>query len=113
MSQNRSRRHHYVPEMLSKNFWDGNCKLQFFEKSTGLFDERTPYGVFWQPHLNTRFVDGGKRGDWSAETKLGKLENVAAPVLKKDYRRVRLWPFAAVDETRRCRLQPFLRTYAV
>ena len=83
MSQNRSRRHHYIPEMLTKNFLDGNCKLQFFEKSTGSFCERTPNGVFWQPHLNTRFVDGGKRGDWTAETKLGQLESVAATVLKR------------------------------
>ena len=75
--------------MLLKNF-TADDKLYFFEKDKNRIEQRTPKGVFWEKHQYTRYVDGGKWGDWSAEDKLGEIENDASPVFADIIRAARI-----------------------
>lgn len=77
-----SRRHHYVPEMLSKRFADGIGKFWYFEQKHARHGVRhvTPDGAFWSPHLNTIERSDGSRDDY-AETLFGMAETTASPLL--------------------------------
>lgn len=86
MSQ-RSKRHHFVPRWLLKEFCVGN-KLWVGTKGNCEPEERTPDGTFQRRNLNTRVeylkaIDGTNTRRLSDEHEniLGKLDNEAAKKL--------------------------------
>ncbi|WP_088623590.1 DUF4238 domain-containing protein [Oceanicola sp. 22II-s10i] len=58
----RSKRHHYVPQVLSRRFLDVHGKLWYSERiDQAAFSKpakRTPQGMFWERNYNTTVIDG-------------------------------------------------------
>ena len=81
---NRPKRHHYIPEMLSKQFADRKGKLYFYDKrmppEQGV-QRSVPKNVFVEKDLYTFDLDGDK--DVYTEEFLAKLEGKASPIIKK------------------------------
>lgn len=78
------KRHHFVPQLLIRNFAAGNGHVQFYSKdaaASGIV-ARNPQKVFVRQHLYTRFEQDGIK-DVSQEHAFGELENAAAPVIRK------------------------------
>ncbi len=77
-----SRRHHYVPKMLSKRFLDAEGRLWFFSEKDARHGIRpvSPLGAFWAPHLNT-FEDSRGKKDASAESTFNAIETPADQLL--------------------------------
>lgn len=55
----RSKRHHYIPEVLQKRFCKEGGKLWYAKNESKLltFELLTPRGCFWERNLNTTMVD--------------------------------------------------------
>ena len=84
------KRHHYVPQMLSRRFTNQNGKLYCFHKnSRGRVFEATPKDAFVEKHLYARYDEHGNK-DVSAEKELAKLEGQASEVIKKIIEEARL-----------------------
>lgn len=80
----KPRRHHFIPQMLSKRFIDDSGYLYVFEKgnSNKRIDCRKPKGVFWKHHYYTSETDDGQK-DTSLEEDYSKLESDTSPVIEK------------------------------
>ena len=91
-SENRPKRHHYVPQLLLREFTDNDNKLHFciLRSSEGavikpherVVKSRTPKKLFAEDELYTQY-DGHEEENVSVEDSLSKLESKAAPVIKK------------------------------
>ena len=81
---NRPKRHHYVPEMLLRNFTNKNGRLHFFRKSSKekCILETEPRNFCVECELYTVYDSAGA-ADASLEKYLSQLEGEAAPVIKK------------------------------
>ncbi|MBP2510295.1 hypothetical protein J2855_003948 [Agrobacterium tumefaciens] len=81
---NLPKRHHYVPEMLQKNFVDDEAKLWAFDsrnRTKGVW-RGTHENLFLEGHLYSHVnADGTK--DATLETWFSELEGVAATVVQK------------------------------
>lgn len=55
MGSHRSRRHHYIPEMLLKNFCDDDGQLWVNDRTVGKIYPSTPKNVFVRRDLNTSY----------------------------------------------------------
>ncbi|MFB9953010.1 DUF4238 domain-containing protein [Rhizobium puerariae] len=81
---NLPKRHHYVPEMLQKNFIDDEAKLWTFDSRNGAKGVwcSTHENLFLEGHLYSHInADGTK--DASLETWFSELEGEAAPIVQK------------------------------
>lgn len=81
METTQSKKHHYIPRMLLKNFKDDRGLLQVFDRTTGKFRKNSD--LFKVNHLNTQYGDGGKRDNWEAEERLSRIESDAEPAIRK------------------------------
>jgi len=83
---NRSRRHHIVPQTLQKHFCDDDGQLWYAKKDeAGRFqrpDQRTPKGAFWQRDYYTVINDGAKSDEVEREF-YGSLDNLIGAVIPK------------------------------
>ena len=104
MTKNKPTKQHFNPKMILKNFTDQQNNLWYFDKAKGIFEQRTPKGVFWEKHRYTRYVDGGAWGDWEAEDKLAGIENEAEPVFGTiiDAARLGLVPMLSAEKQAIC-----------
>ena len=82
MAKNKPGRQHYVPKMLLKHFAVENV-LYVYDKTKNQTETRSPKGVFWLRNQNTKHVDGREWGDWSAEEKLGDIEDATTPIFDR------------------------------
>ena len=67
MGSHRSRRHHYIPEMLLKNFCDDDGQLWVSDRTAGKIYRSTPRNVFVRRDINTSY-------DFSPAPRSGKKE---------------------------------------
>ena len=83
-TMNRPKRHHYVPEMLLRNFTNKNGRLHFFRKSSKekCILETEPRNFCVECELYTVYDSAGA-ADASLEKYLSQLEGEAAPVIMK------------------------------
>ena len=91
-SENRPKRHHYVPETLLKEFTDNNEKLHFcilrfsdgvaIKPRERVVNSTSPKNLFVETQLYTQYDDHEGK-DTSIEKSLSDLETKAAPVIKK------------------------------
>ena len=81
METTQSKKHHYIPRMLLKNFKDGSGLLQVFDRTTGKLRKNSD--LFAVNHLNTQYGDGGRRDNWEAEERLSRIESDAEPAILK------------------------------
>ncbi len=81
---NRPKRHHYVPEMLLRNFTNKNGRLHFFRKSSEekRILETEPRNFCVECELYT-FYDPADAAAVSLEEYLSQLEGEAAPIIRK------------------------------
>ena len=82
IAMNRPKRHHYVPEMLLRNFANENARLYFFHRDS---EERCvrdiePRNFCVECELYTVYDENGD-ADVSLEKELGRLEEEAKPVI--------------------------------
>lgn len=58
---NPSKKHHYIPEFLIKNFCDTDGLIYIYDKSVGRFiGKKSPASVFYELHRNTMDIGGEK-----------------------------------------------------
>ena len=91
-SENRPKRHHYVPQLLLREFTNNDNKLHFcilgssegavIKSSERVVKSATPKDLFLQKELYTQHGDHEEK-DVSVEYSLRELETKAAPVIKK------------------------------
>ena len=83
-ADNIPKRHHFVPEMLSKRFVDSDGKLYCYKKDAperGVFTG-TPKNLFVQGHLYTAFNEDGTK-DVLLEQKFSQLDSEANDIIEK------------------------------
>lgn len=105
-----SRRHHYVPKMLSKRFADADGYLWAFDYQEARHGIRpvTPDGVFWEKDLNTQTHPGRPR-DVSVEDHFArKLEGPANELLDQISSVIRDGKHPVLDGGARTHLQQFV-----
>lgn len=75
------KRHHFVPEMLIRNFAADNGLVAYFDKTKPKLGVvlRNPRKILFEHHLYTRTVNGQR--DVAQEEAYGTLENEAKPIL--------------------------------
>lgn len=81
----RARRQHFVSRFYLRNFAEPmfTDTLQVYERKKGCWERRTPKGVGWAPHLYTMTgMDGCRTDEFDLFLKQ-KVEDPAAPALKK------------------------------
>lgn len=96
MGSSLSRRHHYIPQMLLRNFCDDDDLLWVGDRTRGRLFQCGPEGVFVKRNLNMKYsFDSVQSGhgnneflssiDMSDEYErtLSQIENRAAPVVRK------------------------------
>ena len=84
------KRHHYVPQMLSRRFKNKNGKLFCFHRdSPDKVFETTPENAFVAKHLYTQYDEQGNK-DVSGEKELAKLEGQANEIIEKITQAARL-----------------------
>lgn len=59
-SDNSSKRHHFIPQFILRNFADQEGKLYCYDKERGRFFSTSPANVFSRKHLYTKDEDGKK-----------------------------------------------------
>lgn len=76
--QNQSKRHHYVPEFLIKNFGDNLDKVYVYDKTTSRIwkQNQSPKSIFFEMYRNT-FSSHGKQLD-DIEQLYGRLDDMIA-----------------------------------
>ena len=83
-------RHHFIPQMLLRNFADKEGQLHCFSKATGKIFSSGPEGVFARNHLHTQRDAYGNK-DVSVEHELAKeIEGPATPVVQKIIEKARI-----------------------
>ena len=92
-SKSRPKWHHYVPELLLKEFTDNNEKLHFciLRSSDGVvinprervINSTSPKNLFVETQLYTQYDDHEEK-DTSIENSLSSLETKATLVIKKN-----------------------------
>ena len=83
-------RHHFIPEMLLRNFTDKDGQLHCFSKATGKIFSSGPKGVFALNHLHTQRDAYGNK-NVSVERELATaIEGPATPVVQKIIERARI-----------------------
>lgn len=80
-----SRRQHYIPRFYLRNFANPifSDNLQVFNIKKKCWDTRTPNGVGWYPHICSMIDIDGKRNDEFDKLLKEKIEDPAAPAIKK------------------------------
>ncbi|MBD3249463.1 DUF4238 domain-containing protein [Candidatus Woesearchaeota archaeon] len=80
-----ARRQHYISRFYLRNFAEPifSNKLNVFTRKDGRWEERSPKGIGWFSHLFTVFNNAGKRTDEFDQFLKIKVEDPAAPALKK------------------------------
>ena len=94
--------HHYIPELILRNFTDEKGVLNCVYKSSGRVFRSSPSGVFAENHLHTQRDAFGNK-DMSVETKLAvSIERPVVPVVEKIVQKARIGqtPGLAVSEKR-------------
>nr|WP_246681733.1 DUF4238 domain-containing protein [Methylobacterium sp. L1A1] len=86
----KPRKHHYVPEMLQRQFADPDGHMWFFDKTEAAFGvRRRPIArLLRELHLYTTVAPDGTR-DTKTETELSKIESKAGPILEQIIQRAR------------------------
>lgn len=79
---NKSRRHHYVPQFLTKYFTNDKGKLFTYDKIRDKFYENIPLNLFVENDRNT-FLNFEGISDDVIEQIYSSLDNLFAPVLKE------------------------------
>jgi len=83
MGSNLPKRNHYIPQMVLRNFVEDSGRLHIFDKKTSEFFELKPKDAFVENRRNVRYSDGGQQDDFEVEEQLSKIEDAAAPAIKK------------------------------
>ncbi|MDE0209494.1 MAG: DUF4238 domain-containing protein [Boseongicola sp.] len=81
MGANRSRRHHYVPQMLLGNFLDDEGALWVGDQKRGKCYRSNPGNVFVEKNLYTRHDWGRGTECYDHERALARVESDAKPAL--------------------------------
>lgn len=88
---NEPKKHHFVPEVLLKNFTDENNWLYFYDRRFKRNEvcRQKPSEIFYKKHLNTyrESIEGLPKYD--LEEKYSKIETNIEPVFKKIFEKVR------------------------
>lgn len=79
---NLSRNHHYVPKCLSKHFVSPKGFLHGYIVGERRFVRRVPKKMFCEQDLHAQ-VDRAGRVDDLVEQEVGKIETVAAPIIRR------------------------------
>lgn len=87
-----ARRQHYVSQFYLKHFASPmfSTSLNYFDLTSRDWQMRTPRGVAWEPHLFSTIGVDGVRNDWFDQFLKKRVEDPAAPALKKMAERVSL-----------------------
>ena len=76
-------RHHYIPQMILRNFTDEKGQLYCFSKESGNIFRSKPRKIFVKSHLYTQYDEHGGK-DVSVERELSSsIEGPVTPVVKK------------------------------
>ena len=87
---NTPKRHHQIPEMLSRNFADKDGLLHCYRKHGDRAFVATPRNIFVERYFHSKAGDDGAPGDASKERELGdRIERPAKPVIDKIVTRAR------------------------
>ncbi|MCY3667949.1 MAG: DUF4238 domain-containing protein [Gemmatimonadetes bacterium] len=105
METTQSKKHHYIPRMLLKNFKDDNGMLQVFDRTTGKFRKNSD--LFFKKYLNTQYGDGGRRDNWDAEERLSRIESDAEPAILKIIEAVKMNRFPKLSPEHRTACKRF------
>ncbi len=105
METTQSKKHHYIPRMLLKNFKDDSGLLQVFDRTTGKFRKNSD--LFKVNHLNTQYGDGGRRDNWEAEERLSRIESDAEPAILKIIKAVKMNRFPKLSPEHRAACKRF------
>ena len=89
MGANRPRRHHFVPEMLLRNFCDDEGFLWVGDRRRGKCYRSKPGKVFVKKNLNTSHVWKQGTDSYEYEQVLARIESDANPALSSVIQQVR------------------------
>ena len=80
-----SRRQHFIARFYLRNFAEPmfSDKLLVYTREAGCWEDRTPNGIGWFPHLLSVISNAGKRTDEFDQFFKRQVEDPAAPALKK------------------------------
>ena len=81
MGANRPRRHHYIPEMLLRNFCDDGGVLWVGDKKRGKCYKTTPKNVFVERNLYSNRDHNRGTDSYEYEQALSKIESNAKPAI--------------------------------
>ena len=83
MSSNNPKRHHYIPQMLLKNFVDDNGHLHVFDKKRKKPYSTKPENLFVRKHLYSEWSFEDSSYNQKNEEKLSEIESQAAPIIQR------------------------------
>ena len=83
MISNHPKRHHYIPQMLLKNFLDDRGRFWVFDKIEGKLHQCTPRNTFVQKNLYRTLNFDHENYSYEAEEELSRIESRAAPVIRR------------------------------
>ena len=89
MISNRPKRHHYIPQMLLKNFLDDNGRFWVFDKIEGKLHQCTPRNTFVQKNLYRTSNLDHENYSYEAEEELSRIESRAAHAVRRIIEQVR------------------------
>lgn len=89
MGANRPRRHHYIPEMLLRNFCDGEGVLWVGDKKRGKCYSATPKNIFVESNLYSNYDYSRGTDSYEYEQALSKIESKAKPAISSVIEKVR------------------------
>jgi hypothetical protein len=103
------KRHHFVPEMLIRNFADDQGLVWFFDKekpAQGVV-RRSPSKVLFEHHLYSKVGDNGSK-DPAQEIAYSRLESDAAPIVRKVVTEARAGKLPGLTPSEKLTLDAFI-----
>lgn len=106
---NIPKRHHFVPELIQKNFVDANGLLYFFNKSTPEKGAQPgkPGNIHVRTHLYSKVAADGSK-DVTLELEYSRLEGFVSPILDKIIATALAGNTPAVDDEMRAIIDRFV-----
>ncbi len=100
-------RHHYIPQMILRNFTDVKGQLHCFSKEFGKIFRSNPRKIFVKSHLYTQYDEHGGK-DFSVERELSSsIEGPVTPVVKKIVEAARLGEEPGLTQSEKRRWDEF------
>lgn len=102
-----SKSHHFVPQLLLKNFTDANGRLWCCRKGMASVTDRVPREVYFRNHFHTEIGPDGTK-DTSLEDEFSRLESASGPVIQKFLENARLGKYPRLSSEERSVWDSFL-----